>query len=90
MRHVCNVGYGRHSCEQFPALSAADAIRFHVIKEAAGLIQIQYVFEKDCWPRERGTIECSVSEFALAAQTDTLHRQAHAFVDSYLARRGGR
>ena len=49
-------GYGRHGCEQFPAdSSAADAIRFHVAKDAGELIHIQYVFEKDCWPVEHGT-----------------------------------
>ena len=51
MREVCNLGYGRHGCEQFPAGSAADAVRFHVAKDAGELIHIQYVFEKDCWPR---------------------------------------
>ena len=54
MREVCNLGYGRHGCEQFPAASAADAIRFHVVKDSGELIQIQYVFEKECWPREHG------------------------------------
>src|SRR5271165_4478195 len=45
MREVCNLGLGRHACEQFPPGSAADAIRFHVAQDAGELINIQYVFE---------------------------------------------
>ena len=48
MREVCNLGYGRHGCEQFPERSAADAVRFHVSQDSGELIKIQYVFEKDC------------------------------------------
>jgi hypothetical protein len=86
MREVCNLGYGRHSCEQFPAASEADAVRFHVAKDLSELINIQYVFEKDCWPAERGSLDVSTaSEFSLADAT--LSRQAKAFVESYLRRR---
>jgi hypothetical protein len=79
MRAVCNVGYGRHSCEQFPAGSAADAIRFHVAKDAGELIHIQYVFEKDCWPGEHGD--------AATLTNETLRRQAQVFLENYLRRR---
>jgi len=79
MRAVCNPGYGRHSCEQFPASSAADAIRFHVAKDAGELIHIQYVCEKDCWPREHGD--------AANLANEILRRQAEVFLESYLRRR---
>jgi hypothetical protein len=62
MREVCNLGFGRHGCEQFPPDSAADAIRFHVAKDAGELINIQYVFERDCWPAERGTFDCAAAQ----------------------------
>jgi hypothetical protein len=80
MREVCNLGYGRHSCDQFPAQSAADAIRFHVASDAGELIKIQYVFEKDCWPGEHGEVN-------LATAPTTLRRQAEVFVQSYVRRR---
>ena len=79
MREVCNLGYGRHACEQFPEASAADAIRFHVTQDEGELIKIQYVFEKDCWPVEHGD--------ASKLTNETLRRQAGAFVESYLKRR---
>jgi hypothetical protein len=79
MREVCNLGYGRHGCEQFPASSAADAIRFHVVKDSGELIQIQYVFEKECWPREHGDAASLTDEIS--------RRQAHVFLENYLRRR---
>jgi len=88
MREVCNVGYGRHRCEQFPAGFAADAVRFHVAKDAGALIQIQYIFEKDCWPGERGMLDCpAAQQFSPAVADETLRRQAQAFVASYVRRR---
>jgi hypothetical protein len=79
VRELCNLGYGRGRCEHFPLNSAADAIRFHVAKDAGELIEIQYVFEKDCWPGEHGIVHSSLSA--------TLQRQADAYLESYLRRR---
>jgi hypothetical protein len=89
MREVCNLGYGRHSCEHFPPTSAADAIRFHVTKDAGELISIQYVFENDCWPGEHGTFDSSnTQEFSPALANETLRRQAKVFLESYRRRSG--
>ena len=79
VREICNFGYGRDRCEQFPTASAADAVRFHVAKDAGEFIEIQYVFEKDCWPGEHGTVHKSAGA--------TLQRQADAYLESYLRRR---
>jgi hypothetical protein len=79
MRAVCNLGYGRHDCEQFPEGSAADAVRFHIAIDAHELINIQYVFEKDCWPTEHGD--------AAALTNEILRRQAQVYLESYLRRR---
>jgi hypothetical protein len=88
MRDVCNLGLGRHGCEQFPQGSAADAIRFHIAKDAGELINIQYVFEKDCWPAERGAFDYSVTRgFSPSLTGETLRRQAQAYLESYLKRR---
>jgi hypothetical protein len=80
MREVCNFGYGRHGCDQFPAQAAADAIRFHITEEKSELIRIHYVFEKDCWPGEHGEVD-------LAGASPTLVRQAGAVLESYMRRR---
>jgi hypothetical protein len=88
LREVCNPGLGRHGCEQFPPGSPADAIRFHVARDAGELIHIQYVFEKDCWPAERGTFDYqAISGFSPSIADETLRGQAQAYVDSYLRRR---
>jgi hypothetical protein len=89
MREVCNVGYGRTVCEQFPPdSSASDAIRFHIAKDDGKVIQIQYVFERECWPAARGTIESvAAQELALPIADEILRRQAEAFLESYIRRR---
>lgn len=87
-RQLCNLGYGRGSCERFPGNAEADAIRFHIAGEAAGLVRIQYIVEKDRWPREHGTFECSMAsqELFSSVADETLRRQASAFVESYRRR----
>jgi hypothetical protein len=88
LRAVCNVGYGRQSCEQFPPSSAADAIRFHVVAEQGELIRIQYVFEKECWPAQHGDFEYTAARgLAPTLVDETLARQAAAFIESYQKRR---
>jgi hypothetical protein len=88
LRAVCNLGYGRHGCEQFPEGSAADAIRFHVAKDAGELINIQYVFEKNCWPGERGDFDYHLtSGFSISPADEILRRQAQTYLESYLRRR---
>ena len=62
---------------------AAIAIRFHVAKEAGELISIQYVFEKDCWPAERGDFDDNTAN-------DILRRQAHDDADGGRSTRGPR
>jgi hypothetical protein len=79
LREVCNLGYGRYSCAQFPSAAAADAVRFHITQDAGELIRIQYVLEKDCWPVEHGMTDASANEI--------LRRQADAFAESYRRRR---
>lgn len=89
LRQVCNLGYGRGRCEHFPEAADADAIRFHVAHDAGALVRIQYVFEKDCWPGLHGGMECSeAGVVSTEPQNEVLRRQAAAFAQSYLRRRG--
>jgi hypothetical protein len=91
MRELCNLGYGRTICEQFPKDAAAsDAIRFHVAKDDGELIQIQYVLERDCWPAGQGIIDFGATEFGANQATVAdaiLRRQVEAFLESYIRRR---
>ena len=88
LRQVCNLGYGRLCCERFPKSAEADAVRFHVAKHRGKLIRIQYVFEKDCWPGEHGVFECSKDAVSAGPADEILRKQASAFLESYLRRRG--
>ena len=89
-RQFCNLGYGRGACERFPDNAEADAVRFHIASEAAAFIRIQYVVEKDCWPRDHGTVECSLPSqtFPGGLADEILGRQLGAFVESYRRRCG--
>jgi hypothetical protein len=87
VRQVCNLGYGRGCCERFPDSSTADAVRFHVSKHTSKLIRIQYIFEKDCWPKEHGVLEWANAAVSSGPENEVLRRQAAAFLESYLRRR---
>ena len=63
----------------FNALLIEHARLLHVAKESGEFIQIQYVFEKDCWPTEHGN--------ASGLTNETSRRQADVFLESYLRRR---
>jgi hypothetical protein len=87
VREVCNLGYGRNCCERFPQSAEADAVRFHVREDAGELIKIQYVFERDCWPKEHGVLEWKAATISCGPDDEVLRRQASAFAESYLRRR---
>jgi hypothetical protein len=87
VRQVCNLGYGRGCCDRFPESSPADAVRFHVSKDSGKLIRIQYIFEKDCWPKEHGVLEFANAAVRSGPDDELLRRQAAAFLESYLRRR---
>jgi hypothetical protein len=88
-RESCNPGYRSSACERFPKSAPADAIRFHVAEDQGELIRIQYVFEKDCWPREHGVLEYSGDsrELSCESKSEILRKQASAFLESYLRRK---
>jgi len=87
VRQVCKLGYGRGCCDRFPESATADAVRFHVSKRRGKLIRIQYIVEKDCWPKEHGTFEYASAVVSKGPDDEVLRRQASAFLESYLRRR---
>jgi hypothetical protein len=87
VREVCNLGYGRGCCDRFPESAESDAVRFHVSKHRGKLIRIQYIFEKDCWPKVHGTFEYASAVISKGPDDEVLRRQASAFLESYLRRR---
>lgn len=84
--NVCNTGYARSRCPRFPSDTLHDAVRFHVASENGDLIRLQYVYEKQWWPGDHGTLEYSRSLHAIAtdAGTNLLRQQAAAFAASWV------
>ena len=91
-RELCNCGYARGKCQQFPEDGVGDAVRFSITGVTGGLVKLVYVVEKNHAPIEHGPLEYIDGQF-LNGKTgeiplgETLTAQARAFVESYLRRR---
>ena len=88
-RDLCNLGYARGRCSHFPDADVADAVRFAVARDDAGLIGISWVVEKDHHPLAHGPLEYSVASaaFVTPQSTEAVRRLAAAYVASYLRRK---
>lgn len=89
IRQYCNLGYARRSCPRFPANGSADAVRFMVSGDADGLVRIQYAVERDHRPHQHGALEYDrrCHGFSAPPEGAVFHRQAEAYVESYLRRK---
>jgi hypothetical protein len=84
---LCNFGYARGSCAEFPAETAADAVRFSVAGSGEGIVQIVWILEKDHAPIDHGVLEFAESTGAFVADPmGVLGAQARAFVKNSLRR----
>jgi hypothetical protein len=83
---ACNTGYARSRCPRFPPDTPHDAVRFHVASENGDLIHLHYIYEKQWWPGDHGTLDYSRSLHAIEAATgtDVLRQQAAAFAASWI------
>jgi hypothetical protein len=90
---LCNLGYAREVCRQFPSGNGPDAVRFNVRGDDGALILLTYVLERDHHPFAHGPLEYSMRERSLRADgageacEPGLARQARAYVESYLRRK---
>jgi hypothetical protein len=89
---LCNLGYARGSCPRFPADEGdrgPDAVRFTISRDDGGSVEVYYVVERDHHPFAHGGLEFSRAAAAFIAPppAETLHRQARAYVTSYLRRK---
>src|SRR4051812_28179921 len=84
-RDLCNCGYVRGQCAHFPEDSPADAVRFSITGDDAGVVRLVYILEKDHSPAEYGRLEFSADEqrFLGHPKNELLAAQALAFVASY-------
>ncbi len=89
---VCQLGYARGRCDRFPSGDdGADAVRFAVRADDGALIALYYVLERDHHPFAHGPLEYSLTAgcFLLPPASETIRRQAEAYVQSYLRRKSG-
>jgi hypothetical protein len=87
-RERCNCGYARYGCEHFPEDAAADAVRFSVLLDSGGRIELVYVVEKDYAPAEHGHLVYVADEDRWEGPhtSELLARQARAFLESHRSR----
>jgi hypothetical protein len=85
----CNLGYPRGKCARFPEDGTPDAVRFAISGHDGGIVRLRFVIEHDHLPFQHGGLEYSVEErtFAGPAMEKLLHRQAEAYLESYLRRK---
>jgi hypothetical protein len=87
----CALGYARGRCPHFPqGNDGADAVRFTICGDDGARLQLLYVLERDHHPFAHGRLEFSlaVSQFVPSSLEGIFRRQAEAYVESYLARKG--
>ena len=92
LQRLCNLGYARGSCARFPSGDGPDAVRFTVSRDQGDSLRIYYVLERDHHPYAHGPLEYSVAAgaFLNPLAGETMSRQAEAYVESYLRRKGRR
>lgn len=84
---LCNFGYARGLCAEFPEASAADAVRFSVSGNAGGIVKIVWILEKDHAPVEHGFLEYAESTGVFEVEpVGVLAIQARVFIENYLRR----
>lgn len=88
LRKCCNMGYARPQCPRFPADAGPDAVRFTIVRDRQGAIDLYYAIEKNHSPYEHGPFEYDRETRALSSTpaNAALGSQARAYVESYLRR----
>ncbi len=81
----CNFGYARGSCAEFPDDSPADAVRFSVSANSAGVVKLIWILEKDHAPIDHGFLEYTAGAFTVEP-AGVLAAQARVFIETYLRR----
>lgn len=87
-RERCNCGYARFRCSHYPEGAAGDAVRFSVLSDSSGRIEVIYAVERDHAPVEHGRLVYFREEdrWEDASVSGLLTRQAGAFVESHRRR----
>jgi len=88
---LCNLGYARGVCKQFPEGDGPDAVRFTIAGDDGVTLRLYYVVEQNHHPFAHGPMVYSQAAAAFAESPDNqaLRDQAQAYVRSYLRRKSG-
>jgi hypothetical protein len=91
LRPLCNLGYARGVCSRFPDNAGPDAVRFTISGDDGATLRLYYVVERNHHPFAHGPLAWSraLAAFAEPPANPALHRQACAYVESYLQRKSG-
>ena len=80
--HGCNLGYAE--CAHLPAGRAADAVRFSIRRDPAGVLTIQYVCEAAHAPVEHGALRFDIRGLCREPHADPrIQRMAECCVQSH-------
>jgi hypothetical protein len=87
---LCNLGYARQECPRFPAGDGPDAVRFAVSSDDGASIRLRFAVERDHHPFAHGVLDYSRSADRFAAEPpgELLARQARAYLERYMFRKG--
>lgn len=84
---LCNFGYARGLCAEFPDAAPADAVRFSVSGNEGGVLTLVWILERDHAPLNHGLLKYTESTGEFAATPDgLLAEQARVFIENYLRR----
>ncbi len=83
---LCNLGYARGRCARFPENGGADAVRFSLAGDRAGVLSLRFAVERDHLPLAHGTLVFSGGRVT-PEPAPLLRSQAEAYLESYLRRR---
>lgn len=88
LRNFCNLGYSA-GCPKLPVSRRADCLRFVVMRDAEGRIVLDYIYEREHVPVERGQLEydCAAQGWPVRLSDDCAQRQAECYLAVYLERR---
>ena len=91
LKNGCNLGYAR-GCSRLPGDRTADSVRFAIVRERGGEIEVCYSYERDYLPGEHGSLQFRLTGGAWTASGSETHltRMAQCFLQSFLRRREGR
>jgi hypothetical protein len=91
LRNGCNLGYAR-GCSRLPGERTADSVRFAIVRERSGEIEVCYAYERNYLPKKHGSLQFKLNDgvWTTPESEAQLARMAQCFLQSFLRRREGR